>query len=96
MGGLVRLGKAGRLEPIMRKALERAEWCSSDPICTELGDSTGQGPDSCNLSACHNCALASETSCEEFNRFLDRGLLIGVPSMPAVGFFQGYGDGSPA
>ena len=31
---------------------------------------SGQGPDSCNLAACHSCALLPETSCEEFNRFL--------------------------
>ena len=29
-----------------------------------------------NLAACHNCCLLAETSCEEFNRLLDRGVLI--------------------
>jgi hypothetical protein len=90
MGGLVRLGKAGRLEPVIRRALERAGWCSSDPICMELGDSSGQGPDSCNLAACHNCTLASETSCEEFNRFLDRALVVGLPGDPQVGYFSEF------
>jgi hypothetical protein len=77
LGGLVRLGKPGLLEPIVQHALERSTWCSSDPVCAELGDAGGQGPDSCNLAACHDCAVLPETSCEEFNRFLDRDLLSG-------------------
>ena len=91
MGGLVRMGKAGNLEPVLTRALRNAMWCSADPVCMELGDLGGQGPDSCNLAACHNCALAPETSCEEFNRFLDRGLVIGTLENPALGFFRGRG-----
>lgn len=87
MGGLVRMGKPGYLEPILRRALEGATWCSADPVCMEMGDTSGQGPDSCNLSACHNCALVPETACEEFNRFLDRAVLIGKPGQSDVGFF---------
>lgn len=88
MGGLVRMGKPGNLERVIAVALERARWCSSDPVCMELGES-GQGPDSCNLAACHNCALLPETSCEEFNRFLDRGLVIGTFDQPDLAFFEG-------
>jgi hypothetical protein len=29
-----------------------------------------------NLAACYSCVLLPETSCEEFNSFLDRALLI--------------------
>jgi hypothetical protein len=88
MGGLVRMGKAGNLEPIIRSAIEAARWCSSDPVCMEMGKMHGQGPDSCNLAACHNCALVPETACEDFNRFLDRGLLIGEIDNPSIGFFN--------
>jgi hypothetical protein len=88
MGGLVRMGKPGYLEPAVRRGLRNAQWCSSDPVCMELGASGGQGPDSCNLAACHNCALVPETSCEEFNRFLDRGLVIGTLDVPSLGFFS--------
>jgi len=91
MGGLVRLGKPGFLEATLRRALEKAEWCSSDPICMELGSSGGQGPNSCNLAACHNCALVPETACEEFNRYLDRATLIGTPQARETGFFGGFG-----
>lgn len=88
LGGLVRMGKPGSLEPVIIRAIERARWCSADPVCMELGDIGGQGPGSCNLAACHNCALVPETSCEEFNRFLDRALLIGTPEEPEIGFVQ--------
>lgn len=74
LGGLVRQGNPGRLEKIIINAIKKASWCSYDPICIE---SVGQGPESCNLAACHNCVLLPETSCENGNRFLDRGLLIG-------------------
>lgn len=87
MGGLVRMGKPGYLEPSIRAALAGASWCSSDPVCMELGES-GQGPDSCNLAACHSCALVPETACEEFNRFLDRGLVVGTLDNPELGFFS--------
>lgn len=88
MGGLVRMGLPGRLESIVSKALESARWCSADPVCMEIGAHGGQGPDSCNLAACHNCALVPETACEEFNRFLDRGLVVGTHGNSSLGFFS--------
>ncbi|MDL4816940.1 DrmB family protein [Actinomadura opuntiae] len=87
MGGLVRMGKPGYLERVWEAGLANAAWCSTDPICMEEGES-GQGPDSCNLAACHSCGLLPETSCEEFNRFLDRGLVVGSLKEPEIGFFQ--------
>lgn len=75
LGGLVRQGEPGRLQEIMREALEDGEWCSSDPVCSDIGNS-GQGPNSVNGAACHNCALVPETSCESFNKYLDRKFVI--------------------
>jgi hypothetical protein len=94
MGGLVRMGRPGYLEPVVRRALEGAMWCSSDPVCMELGEHGGQGPDSCNLAACHNCALVPETACEEFNRFLDRAVVVGDPSGAVQGYFGDFQDES--
>ena len=85
MGGLVKQGNPGRFEEIIISGLRETTWCSSDPICIE---SNGQGPGSCNLAACHNCTVLPETSCEEGNRLLDRGLLIGTITNPSVGFFE--------
>lgn len=89
LGGLVRQGKPGYLEDIVESALFAAQWCSADPICI---DSTGQGPDNCNLAACHNCSLLPETCCEEGNRLLDRALLTGTPDRPEIGFFCGFDE----
>lgn len=85
MGGLVSMGKPKSLEQTIARAIEKASWCSSDPVCVE---STGQGPDNCNLAACHLCSLLPETSCEEQNRLLDRGVLVGTLENPEAGFFS--------
>lgn len=86
LGGLVRMGKPENFEAVLLRALEGATWCSADPVCMELGEH-GQGPDSCNLAACHNCGLVPETACEEFNYFLDRAFLVGRLLDPGLGFF---------
>jgi len=86
MGGLVKMGSPIELDRVVSRAIEKAKWCSVDPVCIE---SKGQGPDSCNLAACHSCALIPETSCEEQNRLLDRGVLIGTLENPKSGFFSG-------
>ncbi len=85
LGGLVRQGKQGNLETIVYNAIENARWCSSDPVCI---DSHGQGPNSCNLAACHNCSLLPETCCEESNMLLDRAMLIGELDNPSIGYFN--------
>ena len=90
LGGLVRQGEAGRLEDTILAAIHNAEWCSSDPICIE---SLGQGPESCNLAACHNCALLPETCCECGNRLLDRGTVIGVLDRSDIGYFGSLRNG---
>lgn len=74
LGGLVRLGEPKRLIPLVIAALDDADVCSNDPVCIE---SDRQGSSSLNLSACHGCALISETSCEAGNRLLDRQLVLG-------------------
>lgn len=85
LGGLVRQGKKGRIEETIINAIENARWCSSDPICISSG---GQGPESCNLAACYNCALLPETCCELGNRLLDRGLVVGTLEDKSIGFFN--------
>ena len=89
LGGLVRQGEPGRLEPVFVEALRSASWCSSDPVCIE---SPGQGTDNSNLAACHGCALISETSCEEGNRLLDRGMVVGTLVDREQGLFSSLLD----
>jgi len=85
LGGLSRQGKGKRVEQTLIDAIRDMQWCSSDPLCSK-GLSTAS--DSASLAACHACCLVPETACEHFNRFLDRGLLAGLPEQPALGFFS--------
>lgn len=85
LGGLVRQGRYDTFPKILRDAVRKAQWCSSDPVCI---DSLAQGRDSLNLSACHACSLISETSCEEFNVLLDRALIVGTLENKKIGFLN--------
>ena len=85
LGGLQRQGETHRIERAVEAAVRAMEWCSSDPLCIEGMIS---GSDGLSLAACHACVLAPETACEEYNRFLDRALLVGLPDSPEVGFFS--------
>ena len=89
LGGLVRQGEKGRIDDTIISALKNALWCTSDPVCIQ---SSGQGTDSCNLAACHNCAILPETCCENGNRLLDRGVVIGTLFEPHIGFFSDVRD----
>lgn len=84
LGGLVRQGLPDRFEPMFKAAVESVVWCSSDPLCSEGIMSASEA---CNFAACHSCLMLPETSCEEFNRFLDRTVLIGTPGDRNLGFF---------
>ncbi len=84
LGGLVRQGEKNRIEDTICSAIRNAAWCSSDPVCIQ---SLGQGPESLNLAACHNCALLPETCCECGNRLLDRGFVVGSLKDKSIGFF---------
>lgn len=81
LGGLVRLGEPDKILPLLIAALDDADVCSNDPVCIE---SDRQGSSRLNLSACHGCALVSETSCETANRLLDRQLVLGGANVPGL------------
>ena len=85
LGGLVDLGNRRRFPGLLRNALRAATRCSSDPLCAS------HRPDvhaTINAAACHACILASETSCEVFNRFLDRNTLVGTMATTSIAFFS--------
>jgi len=84
LGGLQRQGETHRIGRAVEAAIRAMEWCSSDPLCIE---GMIAGSDALSLAACHACVLAAETACEEYNRFLDRALLVGLPGKPEAGFF---------
>jgi hypothetical protein len=87
LGGLVRQGKENYLGKLVKDAIEDTKWCSADPVSSDIGQSSGQGPDNINGSACHNCCIIPETSCEEFNMLLDRAAITGTLN-ENVGFFN--------
>lgn len=85
LGGLVDLGTKERLPNLINNALENAKRCSSDPLCAD------HQPDvhaTINGAACHACVLAPETSCEAFNRFLDRNFLVPTMAYSDMAYFK--------
>ena len=84
LGGLARMAEEDKFLSLIKGAIAKASWCSSDPLCIK---GIASESEKFNLSACHNCVLVPETSCEFFNRFLDRSLLIGNPDVNFKGFF---------
>lgn len=87
LGGLARQGESRNIVGLFEDSLASMAWCSSDPLCIE-GIHALSAPAS--GAACHACLLASETSCDNFNSFLDRALLVGTPGTPELGYFQDY------
>ena len=87
LGGLVRQGNEINLYSTIQDALIDSEWCSADPVCSDIGKE-GQGPDNINSAACHNCVILPETSCEEFNGLLDRSVVIGSVESNNKGYFH--------
>ncbi|EMD9442887.1 DUF1998 domain-containing protein [Burkholderia cepacia] len=84
LGGLVDLGTPTRFPELFANALRSAARCSSDPLCAD------HQPDvhaTINGAACHACVLVSETSCEGFNRFLDRNVLVPTMAGQSMAFF---------
>lgn len=84
LGGLVDLGAPSRFPELFMNALRSTARCSSDPLCA---DHQPEVHASINGAACHACILASETSCEGFNRFLDRNTLVPTMATGDIAFF---------
>lgn len=85
LGGIVAQAEPSSLARVFVDAIRRHAWCSADPVCIET---EAQGVGGLNGAACHACSLLPETSCEHRNALLDRALLVGTPSQPALGYFK--------
>jgi hypothetical protein len=72
-GGITSICDDNKIGKLIESALIRAIDCATDPICYHTH---GQGVANLNLSACFSCTLLPETSCEKFNCYLDRRILI--------------------
>ena len=84
LGGLIDLGTPERLGPLLQDALRDLTRCSSDPLCASHEPERHR---SINGAACHACILVPETSCEAFNAWLDRSLLVPTVGSQDVAFF---------
>jgi len=84
LGGLVELGRPGRLRVLLEGALDEARLCSADPLCSDNEPGT---KGMLNGAACHACLLASETSCERGNRLLDRAVLVDTLAAKEAQYF---------
>ena len=87
LGGLVDLGKPRNLGRLLSQALQRAQICASDPLCSEHDPSLDQ---SLHGAACHACTFVSETSCENGNRNLDRSLVVPTLECSDAAFFKDF------
>lgn len=86
LGGLVEEGR--RLDHHLARALEMARLCSNDPVCAFHSPRSDYAERYLEGAACHGCLFIAEPSCERFNRFLDRALV--VPTLgrdPGLAFF---------
>jgi hypothetical protein len=88
LGGLVDLGTSRHLPSLLGGALRELTRCSSDPLCA---DHEPDAHATINGSACHACSLISETSCEVFNLFLDRTLVVPTMAHDNMAFFRDPG-----
>ncbi len=81
LGGLIQVGR--RIHEHVRNALEMAELCSNDPVCSQHNPQSEHEHRFLHGAACHGCLLIAETSCEQHNDFLDRALV--VPTVDNLG-----------
>lgn len=72
LGGLVSHSEPDILSNLIEQVLGSGSWCPQDPVCIE----TDLDPARKISASCHQCVLLPETSCELFNSFLDRKLII--------------------
>ncbi len=84
LGGLVQ--SARDIRKHLFRAMQLGTLCSNDPVCSSHGVKNG-GIDRISGSACHGCLYISETSCERFNQFLDRSLVVPTIDRSGCAFF---------
>lgn len=77
LGGLVEQGRQIRAH--LARAWDLGRLCSNDPVCSTHTPNRDHAERFLEGAACHGCLFVAECSCERFNRYLDRALV--VPSI---------------
>lgn len=86
LGGLVEEGR--RIRHHLREAWDLGRLCSNDPVCAAHNPNSDASDRRTEGAACHGCLYIAECSCERFNRFLDRALVVPtIGNDPALAFF---------
>jgi hypothetical protein len=78
LGGLVDQGR--QIERHMMRAIDLGALCSHDPVCAAHSPADDIAERHLEGAACHGCLFVAECSCERFNQYLDRALVV-----PTVG-----------
>jgi hypothetical protein len=87
LGGLVEQGR--RLGHHLREAWDLGSLCSNDPVCALHSPARDPAERFLEGAACHGCLYIAECSCEWFNRYLDRALVVPTLGQPsALAFFS--------
>lgn len=86
LGGLVHVGR--RIEEHLRSAIELGRLCSNDPVCSQHSPKHALEEQYLLGAACHGCLLIAETSCERFNQYLDRSLVVPTVGSGGAEFFS--------
>jgi hypothetical protein len=81
LGGLVEAGR--QIARHLRSALEMCRLCSNDPVCAQHDPTNVHEVRFLHGAACHGCLFIAETSCEQYNDFLDRALV--MPTVDDLG-----------
>lgn len=87
LGGLVEEGR--RIRHHLREAYDLGRLCSNDPVCAAHDPAAEASDRRLEGAACHGCLYVAECSCERFNRFLDRALVVPtIGNDPEIAFFR--------
>ncbi|MBI2395958.1 MAG: DUF1998 domain-containing protein [Deltaproteobacteria bacterium] len=87
LGGLVEEGR--RLRHHLREAWDLGRLCSNDPVCAAHDPSSESSDRRTEGAACHGCLYIAEVCCEQFNRMLDRALVVPtIGNDPELAFFR--------
>lgn len=87
LGGLVDQGAS--LLHHLRRAFDAGGLCANDPLCADHTPRGDHAERFLEGAACHGCLYIAEPSCERFNRYLDRALVVPTMGNPAgLAFFQ--------
>ena len=85
LGGLAEQGQ--RILEHLRAAWDLGRLCSNDPVCAQHDPTEDPTDRRLQGAACHGCLFVAEPSCEQYNRLLDRALVVPTLDSPDFAFF---------